>query len=261
MHLAELKQAGVLVPPGFVVTTDAYCAFMEMNELCAPAGDGASQHCELVDRSGKCDHWRPIVEMDKLARSARNDPQVAQTSRDTPVELLAARLQESEAGRAFWEEFQDFVRRFRFLAEIDEDFALPRYDEDATIPLRVLIASLEDRGDESLHDGKAVREREQEHSGRMLRFFRKHLFSHLLHSETRVVDLLAALQFDEQLATVRRYTWWREETRELVARAHYLCHRFFWELGRRWAACGVLDQPEDVFLLSWRKEASCLTVL
>jgi phosphohistidine swiveling domain-containing protein len=57
--------------------------------------------------------------------------------------------------------------------------------------------------------------------------------------------------FINQLRLVRRYVWWREETRVVASRAFYQCRRFYKELGRRWAAQGILDEPDAIFLLRW----------
>jgi phosphohistidine swiveling domain-containing protein len=57
--------------------------------------------------------------------------------------------------------------------------------------------------------------------------------------------------FTNQLRLVRRYVWWREETRVIASRAFYQCRRFFKELGRRWAESDVLDHEQDIFLLRW----------
>ena len=57
--------------------------------------------------------------------------------------------------------------------------------------------------------------------------------------------------FINHLRLVRRYVWWREETRVVAARAFYQCRRFYKELGRRWANAGILDEPEHIFFLRW----------
>ncbi|MBI5305450.1 MAG: hypothetical protein HY868_25195 [Chloroflexi bacterium] len=203
---------------------------------------------------------RPIAEMENLAHLACADAQVAQTICESNMDELPARLQSFDAGRAWWTEFQDFIARFRFLAEVDEDFALPRYDEDATIPLRVLkqmltpASSLPCEAGEGQGGGFSLPhfawEEEEKRAKELHAQFARAVWRNLPKSKTRVLDLLAAFTFDEQLATVRRYAWWREETRELVARAHYLARRFFLELGKRWAVRGWIAETDDVFLLT-----------
>jgi phosphohistidine swiveling domain-containing protein len=82
-------------------------------------------------------------------------------------------------------------------------------------------------------------------------------------TERRVLEILSRSwrrvwpfgrrSFIKQLRLVRRYVWWREETRVIASRAFYQCRRFYKELGHRWAARGILDKPEHVFFLRWSR--------
>lgn len=215
-----------------------------------PAGTEPVVMANLLTSLGSVVTARPIAEIEQLARSAKLAPEVAQTIAESPLEELSERLMQTQAGRSFWAQFQDFCRRFRFLSEVDEDFGMARYDEDATIPLRVLKQNLQDHAPGHRQDMQLLRMQEEARVRELRTLFKRGIVQRLWNSKTRILDVLMLLQLDEQLATVRRYAWWREETRELVARAHYLCHRFFGELGRRWVATGALAEPRDIFLLT-----------
>jgi pyruvate,water dikinase len=183
---------------------------------------------------------QPVLEMWKLARDALANPHVTEMIRAASVSDLSARLQESREGRAFWQKVEAYIARFFYMSPIDEDFALPRYDEDPTIPLTILkqfvtSGQVEDPA-AHLAAQRALLETEQ---ARARQYLERGLYS-------RLFDRSAFLK---QMAIVQRYAYWREEMRELVGRAHYLCHRFFGELGRRWAACGFIAEAGDVFLL------------
>jgi pyruvate,water dikinase len=126
---------------------------------------------------------------------------------------------------------------------VDEDLVLPRWDEDAGFVLSTLQAYAQ--ADETVDPARRVEAQRQvrrKTERRVLRF---------LSRGWRKVWPFGRRSFVNQLRLVRRYVWWREETRVIASRAFYQCRRFFQELGRRWAAQGVLENPGDVFLLRW----------
>jgi pyruvate,water dikinase len=186
---------------------------------------------------------RPMIELWELSREARKDPQVAQVILDSAPEEMLDRLQGSQAGREFWERLQAFIQKYRYMSPIDEDLSLPRWDEDPSFVLTTLKAYVrqpDDKGPEQqVAEQVQVRLREEERARALLS---RGLLNRLIPYRRR--------QFFNQLRLVQRYCWWREETRTLVSMAFYHCRRFFVELGRRWAASGYLEHPDDVFCLT-----------
>ena len=186
---------------------------------------------------------QPSLDLWDLARAAVDDPQVAPAVLHGDPEGIPQRLQSTEAGRAFWQRVQEYLTRYRYMAPIDEDLSQPRWDEDPSFVLSTLQAYA--RADESVDPAR--------HLATQRQVRRK--------TERRVLEILSRgwrrlwpfgrRSFIKQLRLVRRYVWWREETRVIASRAFYQCRRFYKELGRRWAAQGILDQPEHIFLLRW----------
>ncbi len=186
---------------------------------------------------------RPMIELWELSREAQKESQVAQVIVNSPPGEIPARLQESEAGRGFWEQLQAFIKKYRYMSPIDEDLSLPRWDEDPSFVLATLksyVGQPDDKGPEQqVAEQVQVRLREEERARALLS---RGLINRLIPYRRR--------QFFNQLRLVQRYCWWREETRTLVSMAFYHCRRFFVELGRRWAASGYLEHPDDIFCLT-----------
>jgi phosphohistidine swiveling domain-containing protein len=186
---------------------------------------------------------RPTLELWDLAVQALADDNLSEIISASDENNLAAQLQATGDGRAFWASVEAFIRRNRYMAQVDEDLAQPRWDEDPTFALTMLRSFV--RAGEELDP-------------------RRHLASQQLvrdAAEERALDALAQgwrrawpfgrRSFSRQLVLVRRYVWWREELRVISAKAFYQCRRFFLELGERWAASGIIAEPDEIFLLRW----------
>ena len=181
------------------------------------------------------------LELWELSRQALNDPQVAEIVVHTDPACMAEALQKTPAGRAFWQQTAEFIRRNRYMSSVDEDLAMPRWDEDPSFALATLQAYA--RSDESVNPARQL---EQQREVRRA-------------AESRAMSLLSRgwrrfwpftrRTFRRHLETVRRYVWWREEMRMVASRAFYHTRRFVKELGKRWAAKGLIDAPEHIFLL------------
>jgi phosphohistidine swiveling domain-containing protein len=186
---------------------------------------------------------QPTLELWELARAALSDHQIAEAVTEGDPEDMPRNLQASQAGRTFWKRAQDYLARYRYMAPTDEDLSLPRWDEDPGFMLSTLQAYA--RADESVDPARRL-----EAQRRVRRSSERRVLEILSRSWRRLWPF-GRRSFISQLRLVRRYVWWREETRVIAARAFYQCRRFYRELGRRWAARGILDELDHIFLLRW----------
>ena len=184
---------------------------------------------------------RPLAELWKIGQEALKHDRVAQTILEAEPAELAERLQSFPEGRGFWGILQDYIREFRYMAENDEDLSLPRWDEDPTFVFTTLKSFVQaGRGTDPqqlIAHQREVRLREERRAAELL-------------SRRWLDRLFRKRQFFSQLEILKRYCWWREETRPMLSLAHYHCHRFFAEQGRRWAERGYIEEPGDIFLLT-----------
>ncbi|MEW5866072.1 MAG: PEP/pyruvate-binding domain-containing protein [Bacillota bacterium] len=198
----------------------------------------------------------PLVALWELARYARDNPAAMTVVQELPTEELAALFRgwEDAAGSrsirdelgdiaGFWERFRDYVLRFRYMSEVDEDLAVPRWIEDVTLPLAMLKACLSGELGEDpqvqLERQQRVREDEERKAIAVLR-----------SRWTSRLNPMHIQGFRAQLELVRRLCWWREETRVYLSRARYQTRRFLKEQGKRWAGRGVIEAEDDVFWMS-----------
>ena len=186
---------------------------------------------------------QPTLELWELARAALADPAVADIITQADPAEIADRLQDTEAGRLFWGQVQDYLTRYRYMAPIDEDLIQPRWDEDDSFVLTTLQGYA--RADESIDPMRRLS------TQRQVRRMTERRALQILSRGWRRLWLFGRRSFIKQLRLVRRYVWWREETRVIASRAFYQCRRFFKEMGQRWATRNFIDSPEHIFLLRW----------
>jgi len=209
---------------------------------------------------------QPLAAIWELARSVQEDSEVLAALQDGSKDELADLFrsyvrrrgksqdrrdgQGAESGRLahsaldrFWSRFEEYLRRFRYMSEIDEDLSVPRWGEDPALPLSMLKACLS--GDFSLDPRQqlARQERVREEEERRAR--------EAIRQSSRVILFpFVWRRFKSNLDLVRRLAWWREETRVYLSRARYHTRRFLREQGLRWAQARILDEADDVFWLS-----------
>jgi phosphohistidine swiveling domain-containing protein len=144
------------------------------------------------------------------------------------------------------EELLGLVASFGFMAEADEELLQPRWDEDPSIPLALLKATI------GVVPGRATRAGADEEERRVLR-----------------AAAWRARSVRRKIGRARRYAWWREELREVLMRTNRLTRRAFLALGDCWALRGLIAGPDDVFwmtaaevtaVLDGRLELSCLAM-
>lgn len=184
---------------------------------------------------------RPLLELWKVGQEALKDERVKGIILEAEPSELPERLQASPEGQAFWAILERYIRDFRYMSEKDEDMSLPRWDEEPTFAFTALKSLLQAGGDADpeklIAQQKEIRLQEERRAARLL-------------SQGWLDRLFRKRQFFSALETLKRYSWWREETRPMLSLAHYHCHRVFVEQGKRWAASGYLEEPEDIFFLT-----------
>lgn len=205
-----------------------------------PDGEPISTACLLTGLTDVAT-GRPLLELWKVSREALKDEQVREIILEAEPFELPQRLQASPEGRAFWPILERYIRDFRYMSEKDEDMSLPRWDEDPTFAFATLKSFLQAGGDRDpeklIAQQKEIRLQEERRATALL-------------SRTWLDRLFRKGQFFSALETLKRYSWWREETRPILSLAHYHCHRAFAEQGKRWAASGYLEELGDIFLLT-----------
>lgn len=130
-------------------------------------------------------------------------------------------------------DFQAVVERFGWMAAADDELSLPRWDEDAALPLALF---------------KAAVHAEQVATGTGTRDFA----ARRLREEQRVFasTRFARPVLRRALGLARRYQTLREELRVTVARANRILRRAFVAVGERYAAGGQIADPAEVFWLT-----------
>lgn len=186
---------------------------------------------------------QPSFELWQLAREGLADPEIAAAITQGDPADMQTRLEATPQGRRFWQRIAAYIRRYRYMAAIDEDLIQPRWDEDPSFVLATLQAYAQ--ADETVDPARRVEQQRQ------IRRMAERRALQILSRGWRKLWWFGRRSFVNHLRLVRRYIWWREETRVIAARAFYQCRRFFKELGRRWAAAGILEDAQDIFLLRW----------
>lgn len=184
----------------------------------------------------------PNMALWELARSALTLPAVKEAVVEGAAKEIPARLQQTEEGRTFLQRLRQFREDFRFMSEVDEDLYYPRWDEDDSFILSMLQAYA--KSDESVSPQRQVAEQEY------IRSLAEKRVRKAMQRGWRRLWLWPRFRFNAQLRLVRRYVWWREETRIVASCVFYHCRRVLLELGRRWCRVGMLERPDDIFMLT-----------
>lgn len=193
---------------------------------------------------------QPSFELWQLARAGLAEPEIAAAITQGDPSDMRARLEATLQGRRFWQRIAAYIHRYRYMASIDEDLIQPRWDEDPSFVLATLQAYAQ--AEETVDPARRVEQQRQ------IRRMAERRALKILARGWRKLWWFGRRSFVNHLRLVRRYIWWREETRVIAARAFYQCRRFFKELGRRWAAAGILEDAQDIFLLRWPSIAAML---
>lgn len=200
----------------------------------------------------------PIFELWTLASQALDDPAIARVVAGSEAREIPERLRATPGAEGFCAKLDAFLRRSRHVTQYNDELELPRWDEEPTFALSTLreFVAAGERCDAVAVERRQAEEREREEA-RALRLLARGV-PHRWIPYGVVRRLPAGLRwldprtrFIDQLGLVRKYAWWREETRHRLDRAIYQCRRFVLELGIRWARASTLAHAADVFHLPW----------
>ncbi len=135
----------------------------------------------------------------------------------------------------------EYIMRFAWMAENDEDLSCPRWYDDIQTPVQ-LIKNLLTQG-----DGKQRSEEKQ----RDVRLEEEEKVRRELNRGLGRLNIMGKSSFWKQVELVRKYSWWREETREMLARIYFLLHLVLEERFRRFEKEGLVDSHKDMYSLTY----------
>lgn len=137
---------------------------------------------------------------------------------------------------------RDYITKYAWMSETDEDLSCPRWYDDITTPLELIIKLME--SDEVLH-----------HPGEQLniRLEEEEKARKILNRGLRRFNPFAKSSFWNQANLVKKYSWWREETREILARIYFIVHLSIEELFKRLADKGIIAEYRDLYSLSYHQ--------
>ena len=172
----------------------------------------------------------PNRDLRAVARRAGSLPEeivsLLRSGKDTPIR---SELSGSETGRRLLKDVDAFLEQYGFLSSNGTNFGEPSWIEEPG-PLWMALGRMIGRDASDVTDSDSIRE----------------------GSRKAVLERLGPLRrrrFLRRLAAAARYLELRERASILMTRDTYQLRRLFLALGGRLAKDGILDDPEDVFLL------------
>jgi pyruvate,water dikinase len=175
----------------------------------------------------------------QLSRAALAEPAVRQALETHAASDVVASLEGTPAGRAFLAQLQDYLNQFGPRADSLFELSMPRWIEDPTPVIATLKEYMEqpDRDPEAeLAALAAERERQVAAAREQLRGYPEPVIG----------------QFEFFLKAAQEGNVVREDHNLWIDfRTVYLLRRVVLEFGRRFAAAGVIDGPDDVFYLTF----------
>ena len=149
--------------------------------------------------------------------------------------MLLSKLEDSDAGRKWLKEYQDFLEVHGWRTERMMDWATPNWIEKPILGIPMIKMAITTRGVYSIDErrGQAIREREE--------------------AEKEVLAKVPPEQrglFEALMKAAQKAGYWSEDHTyycELYCNA--LGRWITREIGRRFAEAGVIDDPEDVYFL------------
>ncbi len=213
---------------------DAQVALEKANRRLERRGERPISLGLLLAGLGEVATARPLQELARLAARFREDQAVREAvERTTDPEDLWAWIRREH--RALAAALEEFLEAYGHFSAVDEDLSVPRWREDPSFVIATFRQLLldSDAPDPEAHLKALARQREAE--------------------ERRLFGVLRPWErpgMRTTLERVRRYTWWREETREVLARTYAHNRKVFLEQARRWARKGILPEADLFFWLS-----------
>lgn len=175
---------------------------------------GTLEYTALVGGLTDLSHMRPLVDLFELAARVHG-----------------------EGRRATDEEVRAYAARWPHHSRRELDITQPRWDEDPELVRELVDEAV--RTFDPARDPRALQERRRAEAA--------------AHRAQALAALgfrpLLKRRFEAKLERVRAFAWWREEMRDCSTWMYALVRRIALELGRRLAARGALDGPDEVFFL------------
>lgn len=159
---------------------------------------------------------------------------------ETPADQLVERFRLREPGEEPWAGAAAYLAAHGHHSTRELDLRVPRWEEDPSfvlVRLQQVVRDLDPARD-------PARVEEQQHQ--------RYLEERDRARASFGWNLPGWWFFSLALDRSRDYCWLREEARDRSTRLYRLVRRYTLELGRRLAERGVLEAPDDVFLLPFR---------
>jgi pyruvate,water dikinase len=181
----------------------------------------------------------------RVSRRALADPDVARTIAETPRERIAVELQRSEAGRAFWIQFEAYLHEYGWRSDAFE-LADPAWAEEPAIPLAALrdYLTAPDEADPAVQEQRCREEREE-----LTRDCLERLDG---HEGRPLFELLLGIA-QQYLPVQEDHNFYIDQMNTVLLRLPLL------EAGHRLAEAGAIGDRDDVFYLRYDELAPALT--
>ena len=209
-----------------------FCDFYD--ELVHPTDKTESYQCLQGHRTRSVDATNGLW---RLSRTVRADASLREAFAATPSAELPAKLQTTEAGRAFFAELEEYLREFGWRSDAVYDMADVTWQEDPSIPLGTLVGfiDLADEDDPAQHFVRSVARRDE-----LVAAARAKLTGdaeRLAHFD----KLFEAASYN--LPLTEDHAFWIDQSGIAVFR------RFVQAVGARLTAKGALTSADDVHYL------------
>lgn len=237
-NVEAVKSAlGALWTEHFVIVLPMLLAMELFDEFYAELfGADADSHKLLAGMESES--VKTGYELSDLAALARS-LELAEMLRETPVEEIPAALQQSEAGREFAGQLYKTLKKYGLRQDLF-DFLVPTWVEDPTVPLlqirQYLVTGRDNRVETARLAGEAA----------------------AATAEAR--EALAGFpeaargQFEAFLQFSRDAMFLQEEHNFYIdQQAHALARLALMNIGKGLVERGILDQPQDVFMLTYEQ--------
>ncbi|HSB65733.1 MAG TPA: PEP/pyruvate-binding domain-containing protein, partial [Anaerolineales bacterium] len=175
-----------------------------------------------------------------LAQMAKASPSVRDALRERNDGTLIQRLEESTDGRAFLDELNKFLKTFGH-REVRLDILYPTWCEDPSPVFNFMRGYLDVREDQNPHAQQArlAQQRQELKEQVKARLARDSKGRHLIWPV-----------FSWLLEHIEFHTRERDTMHFEMTRIFPPFRRILKELETRWSACGVIEEPDDVFFLT-----------
>ena len=189
----------------------------------------------------------PLHDMWKLADRIAKEPGRKESLLAMETRQMADKVRSASEGQGLWAEIRAYVETYRYHSRTELDITVPRWDEDIEFVLETLKDYL--RSHDEAHNPEVLHQRQYElhlaekeeaeaafGTGRLARLFS-----------------FSRRSFFNRMKLVRDYAWWREEMRDRSTRTYYLIRKYTMEVARRWVEQRRIQEPEEIFFLSFRQ--------